>query len=401
MFNKDDYVIYETNDDHVLLYNKYTKRMTSLVKGQFRLLMLYTEGKTTPDNATIDFWKSSGLLSEQSSNRCNLRTKSFYELDKKINSNSFTKTLEFILSYFAFPVWVTMFSLHYDKLFSFISNLQLKDVVYIPFVFILFIIGLLLHECSHMIVAINNGAYVPELVIGVKRHVVFYGYTRIIGIENIIKRNRIKIYYAGIAMNFLSSAFSLILYSVLSYDLCLVATLIFIFQAFANSSIFNNGDGYDMLFCIFDRIGLPRKFGPKYLRENIAKKRWVIVFPMMNMFGTIVLPALLIILRLNNYNKSLISPNAYYVCVLSIVVICFFVSFFKVKQQILLAIISIESMLLTFLAFAFFIDKIMMHTQILVLSIFFIPVIESAFHLILSVCSNIVWSYTLKIRTKT
>ena len=108
MFNKDDYVIYETNDDHVLLYNKYTKRMTSLVKGQFRLLMLYTEGKTTPDNATIDFWKSSGLLSEQSSNRCNLRTKSFYELDKKINSNSFTKTLEFILSYFAFPVWVTM-----------------------------------------------------------------------------------------------------------------------------------------------------------------------------------------------------------------------------------------------------------------------------------------------------
>lgn len=45
MFNKDDYVIYETNDDHVLLYNKYTKRMTSLVKGQFRLLMLYTEGK--------------------------------------------------------------------------------------------------------------------------------------------------------------------------------------------------------------------------------------------------------------------------------------------------------------------------------------------------------------------
>lgn len=399
MFNKDNYVIYETNDDHVLLYNKYTKRMTSLAKEQYRLLTLYTEGKTTPDNATIDFWNSSGLLSEQSSNGCNLRTKIFYELDKKIHSNFFTKTLEFILSYFAFPVWVTMFILHYDKLFSFISNLQLKDVVYIPFVFILFIIGLLLHECSHMIVAINNGAYVPELVIGVKHHVVFYGYTRIIGIENIIKRNRIKIYYAGIAMNFLSSAFSLILYSFLSYDLCLVAALIFIFQAFANSSIFNNGDGYDMLFCIFDHIGLPRKFGPKYLRENIAKKRWVIVFPMMNMFGTIMLPAMLIIFRLINYSESLISSNVYYVCVVSIFVLCLFISFFKVRQQTLLVTISVGSMLLTFLTFAVFMDKIMLHTPILVLAIFFIPTIESVFHHTLSVCSSMVWSFVLKKRS--
>ena len=386
MFDKDSYVIYETNDNHVLLYNKYTKRMTTLEKEQYQLLVLYTEGKTTPDSASIDLWNSSGLLSDQSSNGYNRGIKSFYELDKKMYSNFFSKISEFILSYFAFPAWITMFILHYDKLFSFI-------------VFILFIIGLLLHEFSHMIVAINNGAYVPELVIGVKHHIVFYGYTRIIGIENIIKRNRIKVYYAGIAMNFLCSAFSLILYSFLSSNLCLVAALIFIFQAFANSSIFNNGDGYDMLFSLFDHIGLPRKFSPKFLRESIASKQWVIVFPMMNMFGTIMLPAMLIILRLINYSESLISSNVYCVCVVSIVVLCLFISFLKIKQQILLVTISIESMLLTFLTFAVFIDKIMMHTPILVLAIFFIPVIESAFHLILSVCSSIVWSFTLKKRS--
>lgn len=398
MFDKHSYVIYETNDNHVLLYNKYTKRMTTLTKEQYQLLMLYTEGKTTPDSATIDFLNSSGLLSEQPSNKCNLSGKSFYELDKKIHPNFFSKTLEFILSYFAFPVWITMLILHYDKIFSFISNLRLKDVVYIPFVFILFILGLLLHECSHMIVAINNGAYVPELMIGVKYHVVFHGYTRIIGIENIVKRNKIKVYYAGIAMNFLSSAFSLILYSFLPYDLCLVAALIFVFQAFANSSIFNNGDGYDMLSSIFDHIGLPRKFGPKYLHENIAKKQWVIVFPMMNMFGTIILPAMLIILRLINYSEPLISQNIYYACVVLIVVSCFFISFFKVKQEILLVMISVESMFWTFLTFAVLIDKIMMHISILVLAIFFIPVIESVFHLMLSVCSSIVRSFTLKKR---
>ncbi len=399
MFNKDSYVIYETNDNHVLLYNKYTKKMTTLMQEQYQLLLQYTEGKTTPDNATIDFWNSSGLLSEQSSNGCNREIKSFYELDKKIHSNLFSKTSEFILAYFAFPVWITMFILHCDKIFSFISNLQLKDALYIPFVFILFILGLLLHEFSHMIVAINNGAHVPELVIGVKHHIVFYGYTRIIGIEKIIKRNRIKVYYAGIAMNFLCSAFSLILYSFFSSNLFLAASLIFIFQAFANSSIFNNGDGYDMLFNIFDHIGLPRKFGPKFLRENIAVKRWVVVFPMMNMFGTIMLPAMLIILRLINYSESLISSNVYYVCVVSIFVLCIFISFFKVRQQTLLVTISVESMLLTFLTFAVFIDKIMLHTPILVLAIFFIPTIESVFHHTLSVCSSMVWSFVLKKRS--
>lgn len=47
MFNKDSYVIYETNDNHVLLYDKYTKRMTTLAKEQYQLLVQYTEGKTT------------------------------------------------------------------------------------------------------------------------------------------------------------------------------------------------------------------------------------------------------------------------------------------------------------------------------------------------------------------
>lgn len=399
MFNKDSYVIYEADDNRVFLYNKYTKRMTTLAKKQYHLLLQYNEGLIRPDSATIDSWNSCGLLSEQSKNGRNRRIKSFYELDKKIHSNFFFKTLEFIVSFFAFPVWITMFILQCDNICSFIGNLKLKDVVYIPFVFILFILGLLLHEFSHMIVTINNGAYVPELVIGVKHHVVFYGYTRIIGIENIIKRNRIKIYYAGIGMNFLCSAFSLILYSFLSSDFCLVAALIFMSQAFANSSIFNNGDGYDMLFSIFDHIGLPRKFGPKFLHENIANKPWVVVFPMMNMFGTVILPVMLIIFRFINYSEVLILPNVYYRCVMALVILCLIISFFKVKQQILLVMISVESMLLTFLTLTISVDKILLHTPVLVLAIFLIPAMESVIHLILSVCSSIVWSFALKKRS--
>ncbi len=398
MFNKDSYVIYEINGGYVLLYNKYTKRITKLTKEQYQLLLRYSDGIITPDSATIHSWNSCGLLLEQPQNERNPGIKSFYELDKKLHSNFFFKTLEFILSFFAFPLWFTMFILNYDNIFSFICNLQLKDVVYIPFVFMLFILGLLLHEFSHMIVAINNGAYVPELVIGVKYYVVFYGYTRIIGMESINKRNRIKIYYAGIAMNFLCSAFSLILYSFLLSNLYMVAALIFMFQAFANLSIFNNGDGYDMIFSIFDHIGLPNKFGFKFLRENITTKRWVVTFPMMNMFGTIILPIMLIILRLINYSENLISSNVYYVCVVSLVVLCFIISFFKVKQEMLLVMISIESMLLTFLTLAISVDKILLHTPVLVLAIFFIPVIESVFHLILSVCSSIIWSFALKTR---
>lgn len=399
MFNKDSYVIYETNGECVLLYNKYTKRITSLTKEQYQLLLRYNEGITTPASATIDSWNSNGLLLEHSPDRHNRGIKSFYALDKKMHSNFFFKTLEFILSFLAFPLWITLFIRNYNNIFFFIGNLQLKDVVYIPFVFLLFIIGLLLHEFSHMVVAINNGAYVPELVIGVKHQIVFYGYTRIIGMESIIKKNRIKIYYAGIAMNFLCSAFSLILYSFFSSNLCLIATLIFMFQAFANSSIFNNGDGYDILFSIFAHIGLPRKFGPKFLRENIVNSRWILIFPIMNMFGTIMLPIMLIILRLINYSEVFISSNVYNICVVSLVVFCIVISFFRVKQQILLIMISVESMLLTFLTLSISVDKILLHTPVLVLAIFFTPAIESVFHLILSVCSNIVWSFTLKKRS--
>lgn len=274
-----------------------------------------------------------------------------------------------------------MFMLCYDNIFLFVNNLQFKDIIYIPFVFLLFIIGLLLHEFSHMIVAINSGAYVPELVIGVKHHMVFYGYTRIIGMENIVKRNRIKIYYAGIAMNFLGSAFFMALYFFFPLNLYLIAALIFMFQAFANSSIFDNGDGYDIVFSIFNNIGLPRKFGPKFMRENIANKQWIIMFPTMNMFGTLVLPVILIIQRLINYTSNLILPNTYYICVVFCICLCLVFSFCKVKQQVLLVIIAAESMLLTFLTLVVSADNILLHTPALVMTIFFIPAIESIFFL--------------------
>lgn len=91
MFNKDNYVIYMTKQNRVLLYNKYTKKIIALANDQYQLLQKYTEGTATPDSATMNFWSSCGLLLDYSSNEGSRGAMSIYELDRKFHPNIFLK----------------------------------------------------------------------------------------------------------------------------------------------------------------------------------------------------------------------------------------------------------------------------------------------------------------------
>ncbi len=304
-------MIYDIKGNRKILYNKYNKKSYSVTTKEFEILTCYDGTNNLADisdlYSEIDYKSLEKLqntflqyeiLEDENKPKVKKNTGilfTIYKLEQYISNKALCKVFEFIIIYFSMPLFLIGIGLnlnniiHMETIFTQTSKIYKLSLILV--FLITFIIGLCLHEIAHAIVAINQGALVPEVTIELKRGFILHAFTRILGMVFIKNaRSKIKIYYAGIAIDFILSGILLIVYYFLNRSMILVMGISLGIQGMLNVSIFHRGDGYSILNETLNGDFLPKQVTPESMKKGIKSYRELIVFNMIGFITNFVMP---------------------------------------------------------------------------------------------------------------
>lgn len=223
--------------------------------------------------------------------------KKTFNIDK-INCSGIGGLLfESFVVYFSIPLLLLAFLISDAQQNILTISLSAFPIVFLG-IMLSFPFGLLLHEFSHAVIAIRNGAYIPELGIGIKQNKMLFAYTRIVGIKYISSEfKRIKIYYAGIGMNYLLSTLVIFLWHFFASNSLFILSLGmgFLLQGLSNSSIYKNSDGFSIFKVLINRFDLS---APSKLTIIQKKENWdmlLLGLQIVHLFSLIIGPAIIFI----------------------------------------------------------------------------------------------------------
>ena len=242
--------IFYTENDTVFVYDKRSGVTYSLKKATFKSLLESGKLESTLRKASSS--------KNQDSSQWYAR-KVFY-FDEVTLPWILTFFFELIIVYLSIPFFISAIVLLFHHGFN-ISFSIYSVLCLIVSIFFAHPIGLILHELSHAVIAKKIGLFVPEFAIGIRRNFSFYAYTRLVGMDNCSNLlDKVKIYYAGIGMNFFLASIFFLAYSLLNINSfgILLFGIIFTLQALINLNLFFGGDGYLIIKSIFPNCNLPK-----------------------------------------------------------------------------------------------------------------------------------------------
>ena len=299
--------------EYVILYNVVTKKTYKMGNAEFILLNHYVSSQRTEEFLDIiSRPKVQRLISNAENESIIVTTNHVDSPPKRIvhsvplisfSGNNYNGLTQYWKSFLLFSIVAGIFgvtvtfaflSRYHDLIINTAQSEKNNPVAYFIVAVVSLLISSFCHEASHMIVALNKGADVPE--IGIKHFLMFFwAYAKILNISGLSAIDRIRIYIAGCAANLLCGsllwiccAFSELPSIVVNFLLLLSVTNLM--QFVINLMFVFKLDGYRILCCIFGTEDIYTDIKKRFQRSDAQRRSRMIdtlvysVFILINTF---------------------------------------------------------------------------------------------------------------------
>ena len=261
----------QLDDGKLQLFNKKNGKHFKVNKDVILFLKLYFKNISNvkfmnENNTIIEYLKKYEIINN------NVVRHSFFNLDildiSPTNMNISKKSIENInklfnvLILFTSIVAIVVTIMNLKNLKShFVFPSGFKTILfYLIYVYIINVIGTILHEGSHLISALNEDAYVPR--IGLKFfYFSFAGFVDVTGIRFLNRKKLIKVTFAGTKANILLLSIGIISLCVSQFNDLLFSSMIIIsiMTIVSNMNFFIKLDGYYIIESILNETYLREK----------------------------------------------------------------------------------------------------------------------------------------------